>query len=193
MIIDLTLKVDAYIYRKHWTNEQDAMEWLREVVDRKFYQPLSQVAYDQKCYELLWDFIPVTPPPGQCEECVWLSRAAAYLSTHSSNNEHLQTMKEYFSSSKNTIYFQFGRYLLDLIQEKDLFPFVKTPKDRCLLGYYCGLKAQAEGRYYDASDWFRVSIETRRDVTSSYKWAYRQLQSWNTANRTLDILARETL
>jgi hypothetical protein len=31
---------------------------------------------------------------------------------------------------------------------------------RCEVSYYIGLKAQSEGRCEDASDWYRISVET---------------------------------
>ncbi|MBN2383891.1 hypothetical protein JXQ70_13530 [bacterium] len=188
---DLTLKVEAYNFRKHWTDEKEAQDWLRSVIDVKMYQPLSQVAYDRQCYELLWDFIPLKPTPGPCEECVWLSRAAAYLKTKSSNTEQLKALRDYFKNDGKSIYYQLGRFLVGLTQESDVYRYVKNDKDRCSVGYYFGLKAQSEGRYNDASDWYRISIETRRQNTPAYSWAFLQLSDWNGFNRTLAVLARD--
>lgn len=91
-----------------------------------------------------------------------------------------------------TVTYQVGRYLCGLASEEDILKLATRPNRRSWISYYIGLRNQSEGRYGDASDWYRVVMET--DVnTPEYKWAMDALRNWMAADKSLNRLADEKL
>ncbi len=84
-----------------------------------------------------------------------------------------------------------GRYMLGLTDEKELIVAGATPRERLEIAYCLGLKAQLDGRYGDASDWYRVTIETRIKRAPEYRWAYNQLFRWAGSGKSLERLAAQ--
>ncbi|HDN27827.1 MAG TPA: hypothetical protein ENG03_12200 [Thioploca sp.] len=58
-------------------------------------------------------------------------------------------------------------------------------KAECEVAYYIGLQAQTEGRYFEASNWYRIAVETGLIKNGEYRWAYDQLTRWRGDNKSL--------
>lgn len=67
----------------------------------------------------------------------------------------------------------------------------ELPDSRCEASYYLGLRAQSEGRLRDASDWYRISIESGLQNMGEYRWAYNQLYLWEGEGKSLERIAAE--
>ena len=60
-----------------------------------------------------------------------------------------------------------------------------------MVAYFIGFKAEAEGRYDDASDWYRVSVESGGPKIPEYHWAFARLFVWKSHFKKLSVLAKE--
>ena len=81
-----------------------------------------------------------------------------------------------------------GKYLLGMETEEGLLELATDDKRRCEYAYFIGFKAQAEGRYEDASDWYRIATETGLIPNGEYRWARRALMKWKDSGKSLENL-----
>jgi len=194
----IMLLTEAYDYLKAWQGKEKALEWLRTAVPPDMPLALDAVAMaaggvagtGEKRYELLWAFIPLKPQHFGAD-FIWLLRAAVAARLGLSTDPHRDELLKYFGRPAVGPYHQIGRYLLGMISEAEVLSLATDGKKRCEVAYYLGVRAQAEGRYEDASDWYRVSIETGLNNNGEYVWAFETLAIWNGKGKSLAQLAAE--
>src|SRR5262249_29853874 len=90
-------------------------------------------------------------------------------------------------------YHPIGQYLLGLASERDVWPLATDAEHRCQIAFFFGWKAHAEGRYEEASDWYRIAVETASHMNWEYNWAYRILKGWYDHTESLTRLAAQKL
>lgn len=219
---NLELLLHSYGYLKEYMGKPHAVAWLRSKIPPPMLNPLSMIAYREKQYELMWDLIP-DPGTGKDADFVWLMRAAASLRLGPGNDPHRNDLlahypvksegvldaisdkfsgiTSYFGGGKDTgksngydgYYDKVGRFLCGLMTEEEVLKLATEPNRRCEIAYYIGLRAQCEGRYADASDWYRVAVETGLIKMGEYRWAYDTLYKWYTEDKSLSRLESEGL
>jgi hypothetical protein len=185
----LQLVLDGYRYLKASRGENAALSWIRKRIPLNMRNPSSMVIYRQKEYELLWKLIE-DPEQGGHADYVWLLRAAAWKRKEKNLVQYKKELVEYFSKTNSSYYHRLGRLLLGLESVDNLLSVAKTPDKLCEAAYYTGLKAQSEGRYYDASDWYHIAIETGRKNMGEYRWAYDELYMWYTKGKSLSQMSK---
>ena len=180
------LYLKRYELYKTLEGDTKALKWLEPRIPLQMRNPFSTIAYDQKQDELLWEFLDESITKGDIHATfVWLMRAAAYLREPTPNQTHYQLLQDYYSQAPHTHYNVIGRYLLGMDNEDELSALMINPKAVCETAYYVGFKAQTEGRYLDASNWYRISIETGLIRNGEYRWAYSRLYTWRNKNQSL--------
>jgi len=192
---DVEFLTEAYQYRKAWQGQEAALSWLRKGIPGPLVNPSSMIFFEQKQYELLWTFI--QDPQGDGSDFIWLLRAAAFLKSGGSMNSHKPELMQYYSSHNSRIsipyyssyYDQIGRYLMGLQSEEETIALAKTDKQKCEVSYYLGVKAESEGRMEDASDWYRVSVETGLEKNGEFRYALNQLYYWYSSGKSLPLIA----
>ncbi len=172
-----------------------AVAWLRQQVPAQFLAPLSMIAYDQKQFDLLWDFI---PPPAKNEDgdFEWLLRAAASLRNDgnggASVSAHHDALVAHFSDlDSKTPYAVMGKCLMGLEPVEAVCVIMTEPKRVCEGGYYLGLLSQHNGDYAAAARWYRVCVETGLINNGEYRWAHSTLWTWWTTGKSLQHLQEE--
>jgi hypothetical protein len=185
---DMHLRVEAYHFLKLAQGQSKAMEWISNVIPTTGKNPLSMFAFTNNEFELLWD-LQNLPEPQDHPEFVWLMRAAASAKMGPDKDPHHDDLVRYYRNSPQGPYDVIGRYLIGLVTEEQILALAIDPKKRCEIAYYIGLRAQGEGRTEDASDWYRVSIETGLINNGEYRWAYTTLNRWNTQGKPLSQVA----
>ncbi len=81
--------------------------------------------------------------------------------------------------------------LKQCLAEERLVALATSPKRRVEYSYYIGIKAVSEGRYREASDWLRVTVETRQTRDGEFLWAKELLDAWQNTGRSLPEAAKE--
>lgn len=179
----LIASIDAYKYIKVWKGEAKALEWLKKVVPPQGIPHSSKVILSTKEFGLLWSFIQ-TP-----NEYDWLVRAIGYVSQPNLSEKNKKKLFAYFKSpGKNPHYHIAGRYMLGMVTEQELLNAADTPKKRCEYAYFIGYKAQMEGDYEKASDWYRIVMETGQAWIGEYLVTMEQLMEWQSKFRYLSKL-----
>lgn len=184
----LMLFVKRYAYRKEFDGPERALAWLSTQIPPSIRPPVSMLAYEDEQYELLWEFIG-DPPADEHGEFIWLMRASGYLKeklkSQAQNNAHQQQLQHYYEQHTVGYYPLIGRYLLGKTSEAEVLSLLTNPKTECEIAYYMGLRAQVEGRYQDASAWYRRAMETGLTKNGEYLWAFQQLYIWHNLGKSL--------
>lgn len=185
----LVFDIDAYRYLKPLKGRKFAVEWLRRNIPPDMLNHACIPFYHENELDLLWDIIQ-DPDERADADCVWLMRAAASVRL-GPDDPHRKALMRYFSKPGSGHYHALGQYLMGIMSEEDILALATNPKKRCEIAYFLGLRAHAEGRYEDASDWFRVTVETGQNDNGEYHWAYSTLQLWQSIGKSLPRIAAD--
>lgn len=176
----------AYKYLKEFETAENSLEWLKQALPQQGSDPVIMIASGHDQHDLVWDFVP------KPTAYTWALRAGSTLVLKNISRNNRKALKDHYNQSNvDNHYFPVGKFFLGQITENELLKYAKNTKQRCEYAYFIGFKAQAEGRYEDASDWYRVAIETGLFVQGEYRWAFQNLQIWIAKNMSLPRLAKE--
>jgi len=178
------LPMQAYTSLREWRGDSVAVFWLRQLT-RGLDGPTAMILYQDNAFEELWS---LEPPGRQYSTFTWLMRAAAAANKPSLGRRHRDELLAYYRRPIRDDYHTMGRHLVGLASESELLALATTPERRCEIAYYLGVRARAEGRPYDAADWFEVSLETRQMREGELIWSAQQLSAWANQGKTLGVL-----
>ena len=164
-----------YVFKKQSDNSENSLRFLLDQVPKTKRNSLSIEIFAAQEDDLLWHFIE-TPEDGGQPEYVWLLRAAAYLRSEKKDPARARALQHYYAHEGYTHYFTIGRHLMGFISEQQAFAIATGGKERCELAFFLGLKAEHENRWKDASNWYRVVMETDLADNAEYKWALKKLK-----------------
>jgi len=182
----------AYSQHKAWEGKEKALKTLHQYIPVGQFGPASNVMYDDGQYDLLWDFSDQIDL-NVLGDYIWLLRAATLSESAIYSEERRQSLMNYYSQHRSGHYNMLGRFLMGLITEADLLAEGGSPSTVASTAYYLGLKAKSEGRYVDASDWFRFGMEKGSSQEPEYKWCRDALVRWRLAEHNLDYAAARKL
>ncbi len=187
---DLTFRIDGYKYLKAVKGPKAALEWVRTAIQPNLYNPTTMMAFTAHEYGLLWDLVD-KPTPGYGEDFAWAMRAAASVKLGPRKDSHRVELEKYFQQHTKGYWETIGRYLMGLASEDELVAQAKNPRERCENAYYLGLRAESDDRFEDASDWYRISVESGLENMGEYRWAYNTLYLWEGKGMSLARIAAE--
>ena len=182
----------AYSQHKAWQGQEKALNTLHQFIPVAQFGPASNVMYDDGQYDLLWDFSDQINL-NVLGDYVWLLRAATLNEPAIYSNARQQSLRDYYSHHQSGHYNTLGRYLMGLTSETDLLKETTSPSTIASTAYYMGIKAKNEGRYIDASDWFRLGIERGSSKEPEHKWCRDALVRWRQNEHNLDYIAASKL
>ncbi len=180
-----------YGLMRKYRGAEDSLRWISERFPAELRRRAGQLEYfSYGTYNLLWELSPEYSP-GVERDFHWLLKAASVLVDPDIARVHKPGVEDYYRTAKGASYYhETGRYLAGLIPEAQVVGLMDTPKKRCELAYYLGLKAEAEGRYEEASDWYRISMETRMTNNGEWDWSLDQLAEWYRTGHSLSYIRR---
>jgi hypothetical protein len=182
--------VRAYSYLKRFQGPEQARAWLKGKIAAGAWRDAGMIFYDAGEYDLLWENEAGAGPPA-AEEYNWLLRAAAWVQTGRKEDARRDMLLAFYRQPGRIYYHQAGACLMGLFPEKDAAALAKSPKQKCEIAYFLGLKAEGDGRLADASCWYRVCLETMLDRNAEYRWAGRALGEWQVEGKSLARLAAD--
>jgi len=208
----------SYHCLKECKGKPDALDWLRKRVPPEMLNPLAMLAYTSGEYDPLWDIIG-DPGKGRNADFVWVMRAAASERLGSDKDPHRNALMAHYEKKDGGImdtannmisgvtsrfsggskenddgyYDQISRFLCGLTREEEILKLATDPHKRCEIAYYIAVRAQGEGRYSDASDWYRVALETGLTKMGEHRWANETLYMWLVKQKSLSRLQQERL
>jgi tetratricopeptide (TPR) repeat protein len=180
----------SYHQLKRWKGQAAALTWIRPRVDSLGASRLATLTYEayrNDDPELLWELGPVMP--GADGEFQWLMRAAASRRWRDGDPAHERDLTEHFARRSADRYRTLGRFLRGLEPDSVALALAVAPDNACEVFYYMGLKAQSEGRYRQAAEFYARTVVTNQVQQGEYQWAKTQLHEWQNRYRTLAKLA----
>jgi hypothetical protein len=152
-----------YGYVKAAKGRAAAAEWLRTKMPIEKRNGIAVKALSTHEDDLLWDFIG-TPYPSDHVDLVWLFRAVSFVLRGSEWGTDSDTRRDelmrYYSQPLAGDNHVLGRYLLGLAPEKEVIALATTAMEVSPVAYTLGVHAQQENRLRDATDWYRVAVES---------------------------------
>lgn len=178
----------AYLYLADWKGQKEALEWIRPRIPSRVLGEATVVMFQEDAGALMWDLIP-DPEKTAYPAGVWAMRAAAFVRSGEKDPPRERALRGYFVKPSDDRFHAIGRYLMGLDARDDLLARAKTAESRCEIAYYIGLKAESEGDYVEAADWYRIVLETGQDQEYEHAWASSTLSNWIVRDRSLAYLA----
>jgi thioredoxin-like negative regulator of GroEL len=173
----LMFTIFSYECLAEWRGKEAALAWIMERIPAQQAGPAAMLAYIDDRYELLWDLFKQRTGY-DTDEFTWLLRAAAWLRQGKPADQYTPMLRSHYQGQSKIYYFNIGQYLLGMLPGETLLPMARTDKQKCEFAYYLALKAESDGRFADASDWYRVCVETGLLRNGEYIWAYWTLNRW---------------
>jgi hypothetical protein len=189
----LMAQASVYLYLTGIAGHDSAARWIHAQGWEALDFPRVAAAYEQRAYGILWD----VPPAADVGSTFWLMRAAAEMQSPP-NPAHWAALVAYYRDvppGAPDPYFIMGRYLVGLADASELFALVTSADAhrRCEIAYYLALRAEHEGRWSDALEWYRVAAATDSRRDGEYHWASERLGAWAGASKSLAAIARGRL
>jgi tetratricopeptide (TPR) repeat protein len=175
----------AYRLTEALDGQPKALVWLFDrltTAERTTLLPV--MAYMQDADRLLWTAVPEPRGSGSEADYTWLLRAAA-ATRGKVGPERQRALEAHYRGTGATRYHTIGRYLFGQADLRDVLLLGSSPRRATEVAYFVGLKAQAEGRCRDASDWYRVTLELGQARSAEFTWARWALERWREAGRYL--------
>ncbi len=174
----------SYQMLKQLKGEAQALDWIRGRLPKALRNRASAVFFDRGEDGLLWDAI---DPPAP--EWVWLVRALAEVRRGRGDGARRAMLADHFGTPRPGQAEVLGNFLLGKASEQDVWQRAIDARTRAEGAYAVGLRRLCEGRYREASDWFRVTQELAHENMGEYRWATSQLREWRERQQTLDRIA----
>lgn len=179
------ISLQAYGHLIRARGRHAAVEWLRSRLPGSLAVQGALLLYESGHTELLWELFD-DPGRGDLADFAWLMRAAAAVEEGLDTHPRRAELLAHYRRGRSDPYHVMGRYLVGLSGEDEMVALMTAPDRRCEVSYYLGVRALGEGRYRDASDWFRVVTETGLTHEGEYRWAYGRLLEWSQRGWSLE-------
>ncbi len=169
--------IKSYRYLKQAEGEQRARRWLGETAIAKRPGILGMMAYQEGQDELLWELLS-DPPDNDNGHATWKFRAAAYHRAGKEHPERRRRLEEHYARQSSNWYHRLGKLVWSGEAKEALISDATSEKKQCEVAYWIGLKAQFDGDYAGASDWYHVALLTGASNNGEYHWAADELYGW---------------
>lgn len=190
----------AYSCMRESKGSEAAFAWLQKEIPAQKVSGLCFLVFQAGEDQLLWDLAP-HPEKFPNPEWIWLTRAAAAARSENVPESWKKQLMDYYSGKaeilssyqKRNHEYQYreGQFLMGVISEQDLLSAAKNSEQLCDIAYFIGLKHHAAGDYENASDWYRLAVETRQRKEYEYMIAFDTLETWSNVGHSLRILAQD--
>jgi hypothetical protein len=193
-VFDVARLLSGYQAGREVWGAAPAEAWLAAQIPSAEKPILALHAFREGEPVLLWTIVPwVDDETNEVVERAWLFRQAAMLAGTDRDEGHARTLREHFARPSSSYLHQLGRYLRGLETEESVLGLAAGTQHACAVAYYLGLRAHREGRYADASLWYRASVSTGAMTTPEYTLAHHQLDNWRNSKLGLEQLRANKL
>ncbi|MCI0415489.1 hypothetical protein L0222_22170 [bacterium] len=182
--------LDCYRQQIKIKDQKAGLEWLKARVPSNDRNRFCLNAIQDQEFALLWDFI--QQPTADNDEIVWLMRAIA-CARKNGNDPHKKELLQYYTRTDTDFHHKMGQYLMGIISENESLDLATDPSKKAAVSYAIAVKAHGQNRYEDASDWYRISVETGVEKEVWFKFACDALFRWSQSGRGLWKAAEEKL
>lgn len=175
----------AYVYLKAWKGEAEATEWLRSKAPEAQRWVFLNLGFGEGCEELLWTLAPVQLDD---EQKVYLALLQTAALVRNPSLPHRVDFSTDLEVNRGNYYLKLQRFLAGLVPEAEAIEAAHGKRARSEAYFFIGLKAESEGRFKDAADWYSLSAESGFVQSSECRWSVRRLFELEGAMRSLDTM-----
>ncbi len=186
----------AYMSLFQWKGKQEALLWLSRTLPPGLNMPFTTIGMENRLPSLLWESVGV-PPADHLGDYIWLMRAGLGKILDPSAPDVGATLpfaeahfKQQGAPAQGVDNHRLAEIVMDRRPASDVLVAQSEPKIKAI-AYFLGLKAQLNGLLAEASDWYRVAVETGATQTGEYRWAYNTLYDWYARGNSLAILTEK--
>jgi len=170
--------VNAYSMLRAWKGETAAADWLRPQLKPEESPTLAAMATELGEEPLLWSVASESGSPGDVEK-LWTRRAASARRTKSLHAKLAEVRAHYETTPGGGGYWNvIGRYLAGLADDATVAALARDPRSSAEVAFYMGARAEGEGRYDDANDFYRCALEANVKDTPELAQARATLSRW---------------
>jgi hypothetical protein len=170
----------AYAYLERARGKAEAESWLLAQIDLKRIDEASMFFW--RYPDILWAL-----PAGDTDFQVWTLRAV-YSPLLDAGDARRSALAAHFMMPLQHRYHTMGRAILGLEPESALFRLADTNRHRCEVSYYVAMSRLAAGKWEEASDWLRVTVETGSLRDGEFHWSRDQLERWQSEGKSLTAI-----
>jgi hypothetical protein len=182
--------LNLYRYLREFRGEAAALAWTEAGVTDNVRDRVIEGAFNQREFALFWRLM---PEPGRISDRTWVLQAAAVTLRPDVEPSRREAVMRHFQEAPGPAG-DYGRYLLGLTDEAPVFrAAAASPLLRGDAAYVLGLRALADGRYEDASDWFLACRELDAVSSWGYQGAEAVLTHWGKNAHPLSTFAQQRL
>jgi hypothetical protein len=180
--------VGNYTVLEAWKGEPAAAKWLRPQLREEDTEHFCELAMDIGTESVLWT-VGVDVGTPSVRDNLWLARAATSQRKKSLRNKLPEARKHYEGPGGGTYWHQIGRYAVGLTDDKTVDAMARDGHTMCEVAFHMGARAQGEGRYEDAADYYRGALEDGPMNVHECRWALQTLESWEEKNVLLSRMS----
>jgi len=171
----LYLRMDAYGYLKKWQGKEAALKWIK-TQPVTFPRMATLMPYEFEHDELYWEWLPKPSPIDEISRMIM--KALAYVRSKNKNPKRKALLADFFKEKAEEPYYAQGKYLMDLLPEKELLKFMEHTKQKCEIPFFVAQKREEQGKIYQANQWYRLCMETGMHRVTEFGWARNRLNKW---------------
>jgi hypothetical protein len=177
-----TLLMSRYCLALHLDGPEKTGPWLEKIhVGRDELLDL----YKRDIMDPLWQMADPTDP--ELLRTMWLLRVSGAMQSGKISPEQRERASKWFAAHTDGAP-PYGLYLLGTVDEKTLAASARSLDDTADCAFFMGVRAQFEARHVDASDLFRVAVETGRNKVFGHQVAINELLRYHDAGTLLSSL-----
>lgn len=183
--------LEGYDCLKATDGVEKATLWLETRIPKNRMAELAfSVLYNEfgDDQEVLWNVVDPSTP--RDEKFAWLMRVYGSLYM-GPGDPHRNDLINHYKVHSTEWVDAMARYLLGLESAEKVISLADTESKRFDLGFCLALKARSEGRYRDAVDWFRLTIESGEENDVNYKLSYLTLFNWSHQGTVSAVAAKK--
>ncbi|MBI5513840.1 MAG: hypothetical protein HY909_08740 [Deltaproteobacteria bacterium] len=188
LVEGLDRQVEQFRLRRTLFGANAAEDWLRNNVGPTRRAPLSRSLFIVGEHALLWSH--TEAPRDRGGDGVWMFRAAASLRTPPSPAEAASLAAQLdapgYSMYHTVMQHLLGRDVLARLREEAVEPTAAGEA-----AYWIGYRAQVEGRYAEASDWYQYALLVGSPRKTEWRLALYELSAWAAREHSLERLQAE--
>jgi len=179
--------VQQYLCWRALAGDAAALQWIDPRVSNDHRALLAGPAFSQRADDLLWTTVDPGRDPARAAK-VWLLRSAAVVRAGERSPRREEVLR-YLRGAPPSDELTLSRYLLGAADVASALAVARAPRRRAEVAWYLGLRAQAERRIGEASDWYQLATIAGASGEPEATWAGRALGAWYARREPLTAIA----
>lgn len=187
----IAISLTSYAALKRTRGEAEARTWLETQIPPERQGPTPMFAYEDKLWELVWDYGEDPVRGAEHSSYHWLLRAASWIRDGGTNDGWKTRLHEYYGVPSTDFYDVVGRHLVGKTDVDTVWAAVDRPDRQVEAAYFIALRAEHDRDMARAVAWYRAASESTLEREGETQWAYNRLYTLRQRKQSLARLAED--